>query len=130
MWIMSQNKNRLIDAKDIDYDYDERQIREKTGKTIKERGFKVSETKVVDTVEEHWILANGVRVALYSTEKKALKVLDMIKMCINGEIALDPKLRGKFRNTDIGTFTAIGFVREMQRQVFQMPQDDEVEEDE
>ena len=75
MWVMAQDRNRLIDAKDIDYDWDERPIIEKTGSTIKKRGFKVSETKVVDTVKEHWILANGVRVGLYSTEEKALKVL-------------------------------------------------------
>jgi hypothetical protein len=75
MWIFSQDRNRLIDAKDIDYDYDERPIIEKTGNTIRKRGFKVSETKVVDTVEEHWIIVNGVRVGLYSTEEKALRVL-------------------------------------------------------
>ena len=80
MWIISQDRNRLIDAKDIDYDYDEREVREKTGKFIKVRGFKMPETAVVNTVGEHWILANGVRVALYSTEEKALRVLkDMFR---------------------------------------------------
>lgn len=108
MWIRSQDKNRLIYAKDIDYDYDEREVREKTGKLIKVRGFKVSETKVVDTVEEHWILANGVRVALYSTEKKALKVLDYLQIHL-----LDLE---NARNNNFA----------LNNYVFQMPQDDEV----
>ena len=126
MWIRSQAKNRLIYAKDIDYDYDEREVREKTGKTIKVRGFKMPETKVVNTVEEHWILVNGVRVALYSSKDKALKVLDMIQMCINGEMVFNLEYFKKFINMDMSVLTSREFVREMQRHVFQMPQDDEV----
>lgn len=62
----------------------------------------------------------------YSTQEKAMKVLDMIQKYITGEMAFDPKLWGKFRDIGMGAFSARGFVKEMQRQVFQMPQDNEV----
>lgn len=90
----------------------------------------------VDMVEllnfENFIVAytsiKVVDLGKYSTKEKALKVLDMLQMCITGEIAFKREYLKKFRDIGMGTYSAREFVKEMQRQVFQMPQDDEVEE--
>ena len=81
MWIRSQDKENLANANDIE---------------IFNR-----------TDGEAWIYVNDQRYAVYSTEEKALKVLDMIqKLIINAYLNHDYQIGG----------------------VFQMPQDDEVEE--
>lgn len=55
-----------------------------------------------------------------------MKVLDMIQKCINGEMIFNLENFKKLLNMDMSVLAARELVREMQRQVFQMPQDDEV----
>ncbi len=85
MWVRSQDKENLANANDIEI-------------------FK-------RTDGEAWIYVNDQRYAVYSTEEKALKVLDEIqKLIINSLV-----IAYLNHNYQIGG-------------LFQMPQDDEVEE--
>lgn len=112
MWVISQDKTRLVESKSFEI--------EKMGKINKD-GI--------------WESSNGCRIrddkgfviAVYSSKEKALKVLDMLQMCITGEIAFKREYLKKFRDIGMGTYSAREFVKEMQRQAFQMPQDEEVE---
>lgn len=79
LWIRSQDKTKFIKVEILDYDYDEKEITKETGRTIKLRGIKQPEKEVIGFVEKHYVLANGCRVATYSTEEKAMKVLDIIQ---------------------------------------------------
>ena len=121
MWIRSQDKTEFIKADRLGYNYDEKEITKETGRTIKWRGIKQPEKEVIGFVEEHYILANGYRVATYSTEEKAMKVLDMIEKHINngGRVFCVDQVK-----TDIGYCATY----EKVLNVFQMPQDSEVEE--
>lgn len=86
MWIRSQDRNILIEIHDVEID----------------SGFKV------------W--GSGSLIGEYSTEEKALKVLDEIQAIV------ESKQFCVVDNVDFGNYVLHNGV-----QVYQMPQDDEVE---
>ena len=111
MWIRTQNKEKLMKVKNL---------------TLS-RVWIYDRKGDYQWLDLYWVKEEeGLELGVYSSKDKALKVLDMIQKYITGEMAFDPKLWGKFRDIGMGAFSARGFVKEMQRQVFQMPQDDEV----
>lgn len=110
MWIRTQGKEKLIKVKSL---------------TLS-RMWKYDYKGDLQWLDSYSIKEEDLELGVYSSKDKALKVLDMIQKCITGEMAFDPKLWDKFRDIGMGAFSARSFVKEMQRQVFQMPQDDEV----
>lgn len=107
MWIRSQDKKSLLKVDCIEYDTKSDQITEemkdKKGKPIYIAGRPVKE--IVKETKWHCIYVNGKQCAKYSTEEKAMKVLDMIQEQIE--------------NMYIGVGNYMG-------KPFQMPQDSEV----
>ena len=102
MWVRSQNKCELVDCK----------------------YFKISDTSIYGFVEN-----TIVKLGEYSTPEKALKVLDILETFIRGDFVtlLDAKYIQRLRDSFMwGMNDARNFIREMQKQVFQIPQSDEV----
>lgn len=90
MWIRSQDKEMLLNCE----------------------GFDILDE---DTV---WIIYGcNTALATYSTEEKALKVLDMIEKHLNSQ--------GKIVKKSMGNY----FISDVKLNVFQMPQDEEMNED-
>lgn len=105
MWIRSQDKTILLKSEIVEYCYQlekiSKELKDKKGKPIYFLGRPAEE--IVGEKEHHYICVNGIKCAKYSSEEKALKVLDMI------EEQIDYYSEENFSST------------------FQMPQDDEVE---
>ena len=111
MWIRTQGKEKLIEVK----------------KLTLSRMWKYDHKGDLQWLDSYCIKEEeGLELGVYSSKDKALKVLDMFEKCITGEMVFNPEYLKKFRDIGMGTFTARGFIKEMQRQVFQMPQDEEV----
>lgn len=111
MWIRTQSKEKLIKVKNL---------------TLS-RMWKYDYKGDLQWLDSYCIKEEeGLELGVYSSKDKALKVLDMFEKCITGEMAFEPKYFDKFRGIGMGVLTSREFVKEMQRQVFQMPQEDEV----
>ena len=87
MWVRSQNKSRLIKCDYITID-----------------------KRCVNAIHN---IENGSLLGIYSSNEKALKVLDMI----------EEYLKNNFGGIQIGNIQVVGQIAN----IFQMPQDDEVE---
>lgn len=115
MWVRSQDKTVLIKCNNFSVEC-----------------YTDSKTNIksfdIETIESH----NGTYTTLgsYSTKAKALKVLDILETFIRGDFVtlLDGNYIKKLRDSFMwGMHDAQQFIREMQNQVLQMPQDSEVE---
>ena len=85
MWVRSQDKKTIIKVESINYHAVKEQITEemknKKGKTVyvAERPVKI----ITQEIMHHYIYINQYKFAKYSTEEKALKVLDEIHNLID-----------------------------------------------
>ena len=106
IWIRSQDKKRLINS-DVFAIEEKRYFQKINGRYT----IHIDNEKNIHT---DWkILANNLTVGIYSTKEKALKVLDEIQECIE---ANNSHHNSQWDNTPHLVYN-----------VFQMPQDDEVE---
>lgn len=131
MWIRSQDKKILLKAKEIRIEIEKKKeyILEKELPNYKpEDVFKEEETDIYYNcvfVRYYlykligYIVVNDTRIARYSTEEKAIKVLDMIQEYINsgGRMFVTDQTK-----TDFG----MSAVYEKKLGVFQMPTDEKV----
>lgn len=112
MWIRTQDKEKLLKVKNL---------------TLS-RMWKYDHKRNLQWLDSYCVKEEeGLELGVYSSKDKALKVLDMFEKCINGEMVFNLEYFKKFINMDMSVLTSREFVREMQRQVFRMPQDEEVE---
>ena len=135
MWIRSQNKKSLLKAKEIRIEtekikkyIDENELPNYKSEDVHTDIF-FGEMNIHSLKTEYryyvyqsigFIVVNDKRIARYSTEEKALKVLDMIDKHINsgGRMFVTEQTK-----TDFG----MSAVYEKKLGVFQMPTDEEVE---
>ena len=130
MWIRSQNKISLLKAKEIRI---ETEMAKKYILTKELSNYKpedvhtdifFGENHIHSLQTEHryyvyksigYIVVNDKKIARYSTEEKAMKVLDMIEKHLNSQAKIIEQSRNDYIVSDIKTT------------IFQMPQDEEVE---
>lgn len=119
MWIRSQDKTRLLKANCIEYILKEenitKEILDKKGKPVYYLGRPAEE--IVDVNYYHCILINGLNCGIYSSEEKALKVIDEIQFKITDSY-------GDFSYDGSGQDHFCGSIYTTYNSVYQMPEDE------
>lgn len=119
VWIRSQDKKRLVKVNDFEYSTEREQItkelKDKKGKPIYYLGRPAEE--IVEETIYHCIFVNNLNYGTYSTEEKALKVLDMINEIICEPVRIRKVEYALMPSEDYDIYSS---------KFFQMPQDDEV----
>lgn len=104
MWIRSQDKTTLVEAKELNVKQKEKMVYHRRGG---------EEDLDYELCKEYELYVNDCWFGEYSSEEKALKVLDMIQQEI---------VESNYTYYDNKNFVALP-----QTRVFEMPSDDEVE---